>query len=223
MKYALIYFALIYNLIPFSPLLGQTRLSPGDILPLTVNTDDPKNFDFLCLRDIDKGTRIIFTDKAWDGSKFTTREGQIVYSADKPVAAGTVLHYSGFEENGFVRTGNYNPSSSGDNILVYQGSDPAPDFLFGIGVAKGKIWLEDGQPTSVTSVIPAALSIEAGTILELGPGDNYQYDEMICTDGSVAAIRNAITDPHNWLRNDTLAFGAFMADIRLINACKIPE
>ncbi|NET52128.1 MAG: hypothetical protein F6K09_26575, partial [Merismopedia sp. SIO2A8] len=42
-----------------------TMLSAGDIAIIGINTDDPDDFSFVLLRDIEVGTEITFTDSGW--------------------------------------------------------------------------------------------------------------------------------------------------------------
>ena len=52
-----------FILILTSPIiLGQTTLSPGEMAIIGIGADNPDDFHFIFLVDIESGTEIIFTD-----------------------------------------------------------------------------------------------------------------------------------------------------------------
>ncbi|MDP8204666.1 MAG: hypothetical protein P9L95_09065, partial [Candidatus Tenebribacter mawsonii] len=192
---------------------GQTVLSAGDIVLVTVNADDNKNFDFVPLIDLESGTIIKFTDNAWvsANSALNDNEGIITYTASSFVSKGSILSYSGSDGNGFVKSGSFNPSGSGDNIIVYQGTEASPSFLYGIGWAKGASWSYSGTNDSD---IPSGLSEISNTILNLGTYDNYQYNGSTSF-ASPSEFLIAIGDKSNWSGRNEIAYTAFGEDIIL--------
>ena len=117
-------------------LSAQSTLSAGDLILVTVNADGDKNFDFVPLVDISANTVICFSDNAWNGSALKSSEGTLKYTAGSAVTAGTILSYSGTVSGDWsTEDAGFNPSGSGDNILVFQGSSSSPTFIHGIGWA----------------------------------------------------------------------------------------
>lgn len=208
-------------LLPFAIFLGfaaqhsyaQTILSPGDLVIVTANADTPKSFDFIPLVHLDKGTVIKFTDDEWDHTtaSFEDSEGILAFTASSAIPAGTVISFSGTPGNGFIETdGGFNPSASGDNILVYQGEAENPTILYGIGWGKGTVW-----ETSGLSDIPSGLSLENNTILSLGTSANYQYNAENGVEGTPASLLALVGDESNWAENDDEAFPAFQTNFVL--------
>lgn len=187
---------------------GQTSLSPGDIIMVTVNADGNDNFDFVPLVDLSSGTVINFTDNAWVTSNgaFNSNEGIIVYTSSSSISKGTVVSYPGSTGGEWTSGGgSFNCSGSGDNILVYQGSSLSPSFIYGIGWAISTPWAYSG---TTNSDIPSALSSGANTIISLGTSDNYQYNTISGTSGTSSELLALIANSGNWNGNNTNAYTA---------------
>ncbi len=208
---------------------APTTLAPGDLVIVTVASDtnfasgspcaSQNSFDFVPLVDIGSGTTIHFADKAWNGSTNDWRsggEGKVTYVAPTDISAGTVIRY----EDCFINTmpsvwtmdgipsgssGNFDPSTSGDNILVFQGDEANPDFIYGIGWARTASWVSSGTPTTNTSYIPPALSTAASTIVDLGARDNYQLQCSLFDPASSSFLAN-VANSGNWLGDNTTIF-----------------
>lgn len=205
-------FLILFLIISFQSVIAQTILSAGDIIIPTVNADTLKNFDFVPLVDLKAGTEIKFTDAAWDsvGDSLVNNEGTMTYTASGAVSAGTVVSCPSKDGGGgFNKSGSFNPSSSGDNILVYQGDASSPTFIYGIGWAKGDSWNYDS--TTNTSDIPAGLSEISCTIVNLGTADNYQYNISNGTSGTNAEILAFLTSVSNYNPNNDSAYSALSA------------
>lgn len=202
------FITLFFGLI-FTNVWGQTSLSPGDLMIVTVNADDDKNFDFVPLIDLDNGTVIYFTDNAWDGSTLNTNEGTINYTASSVITAGTVISFPGSVGGDWSSTGGgFNCSASGDNILVYQGSSESPSFILGVGWASGTPWISSGTVSTNDSFIPSELSEVANTIVSLGTSDNYQYNTANGTSGTKSELLALMADGANFNSDNTTAFTA---------------
>lgn len=194
-------------------LSGQTDLAPGDIAFITLNADGDENFDFISFVDIEANTVIKFTDNAWNGLAMNSNEGQIVFTANQIITKGTIISFTGEEDNQFVKSGNFNISSSGDNILVYQGDDENPNFLLGVAWAKGvnfgTSWIETGEPTTNNSYLPDGLSESTFTAINLGKDDNYQYIKEKGTTGIPIEIIGKLANSENYKSNNDSAYPAF--------------
>ncbi len=189
-------------------------LNPGDLMIVTVNADAPKGFDAVPLVDLDAGTEIFFTDNGWsNGNWRSTTEGVITYTAPGAITAGTVLAYRSSNENGFVKSGNFDPSGSGDNLLVYQGSAEIPLFIYGIGWASATPWVTNhGAVNNNNSEIPPALSVAAFTISAPGSMDDYQYLASAGTSGAKGDLLQWVANKVNWSGSDTVPFAKFTPD-----------
>jgi len=205
-------FLILFLIISFQNVMAQTTLSLGDLIIPTVNADTLKNFDFVPLVDLEAGTEIKFTDAAWDatGDSLVDNEGIMTYTASGAISAGTVVSCLSKDGGGdFKESGTFDPSGSGDNILVYQGDASSPTFIYGIGWAKGDSWNYDS--TTNTSDIPAGLSEISCTIVNLGTADNYQYNISNGTSGTNAEILALLTSVSNYNSNNDSAYSALSA------------
>ncbi len=178
-----------------------TLLSPNDVVIVTANSDsgwsstacsdgapggpDSNAIDLLLRRDIGSGTVIKVTDNAWTGSALTSSEGIITYTAPTDLPAGTVIRYSDCLYNqggsGWTRStpiASFDTAVAGDTLLVYQGTETAPSFIYGFGF-RSNSWILSGTPNTNNSRIPAALSSASPTAyMSLGTTNssrNYQY------------------------------------------------
>jgi len=201
----------LFLLVSFHIVIAQTTLSAGDLIIPTVNADGDKNFDFVPLVNLESGTVINFTDNAWisSSSSLATNEGTLTYTATSSISAGTIVSCpSNNGGDGFTENGNFLPSASGDNILVYQGTASSPYFIYGIGWAKTNSWVYTGTNDSD---IPPALSEVSCTIVNLGADDNYQYNTANGTSGNNAEILALLTSVSNYNNNNDPAYSALSA------------
>lgn len=180
---------------------APTTLAPNDIVVVTANSDttwsttactdsapggsNSNAIDFLLRKDIGAGTVFKVTDNAWTGSALATSEGRITYTAPTDLPAGTVIRYSDCLYNqgnsDWTRStplAGFDPAIAGDTVLIYQGTEAAPNFIYGFGF-RSNSWITSGTPSSNNSRIPAALSSASPTAYT-APGTtsgprNYQY------------------------------------------------
>lgn len=197
---------------------AQSTLSPGDLMVVTVNSDSPDSFDFVPLIDLEAGTVIYFTDNAYLAAKnsLNDNEGVIRYTAPAAVNAGTVVSYDGTDNNGFVEyKGNFNASSSGDNLIAYQaGSDTT--YIYGAGWARGaNAWSYNGDTNR--SDVPPGLSEADHTILSLRAAQSMQYDASRGVEGTPSALLARIGDEANWKSDNDIAYTTFGTSFTLLN------
>ena len=116
---------------------AQTTLSAGDIALTGFTTDNPDQFVFVLMVNVESGTQINFTDRGWDsiGGAFRAGEGILTWTATSNLTAGTVVSVTDLDNPFSADVGsitddaNFQLSASGDQILVYQGLDSSPTFL----------------------------------------------------------------------------------------------
>ena len=194
---------------------GQTTLSPGDILIVTVNSDGSDNFDFVPLVNIATGTIISFTDNAWTGTVLNSNEGTILFTAGTDISAGILKSYSGIVGGEWSKSGSFAIATSGDNLLAYQGSSSSPNFIYGIGWAIASPWISSGSVSTNNSYIPNNLSEGSKTLVTLGSLDNYQYNATNGTSGTKTELLALISVSSNWNVNDVSAFAALSTNFTI--------
>ncbi|MEM1280126.1 MAG: hypothetical protein AAGG53_08960, partial [Cyanobacteria bacterium P01_H01_bin.152] len=164
-----------------------TTLMPGDIAIIGFNFDNPDEFAFVPLVDLEVGTEIKFTDNGWlAAGGFRANEGTFTWTAPANVAAGTVI-------NPVVSSVAF--SASGDQILAYQGDDANPTFIYALNSEGNPGQWQSDATSSNTSALPAGL-IDGTTAVALDEIDNAIY--VGSTSGTQAGLLAAISDPSNW-------------------------
>lgn len=201
---------------------GATTLSAGDLMIVTADADTTEGFDAVPLVDLEAGTVVYFTDNGWSNSMWRTNEGTVTYTAPGAITAGTVLSYRSTNANGFVKSGSFDLSASGDTILAYQGSAGSPQFLYGIGWATNLPWVANCTGSG-NSEIPAALSTGAYTIVACGASDNYQYNSASGTSGSKETLLQLVGNAANWVGSDTNAFAKFTPDFTISSGTPVND
>lgn len=202
---------ILFLLFALNGVRGQSVLYPGDIALLTLNSDGLKNFDFVALVDLTAGTTIHFTDDAWIGGEtnsFQGSEGILTYIAPDNISAGSLVSCPSKDGgNGFTESGSFNPSASGDNIIIYQGTQQNPVFIYGAGWARGStVWEYSTVSSFYRSDIPPGLSTDNYTITSLGTSDNYQYNDTNGTSGKAVTILKLLSDANNYISDNSTAY-----------------
>lgn len=192
---------------------AQTNLNAGDLAVTGFGSDNPDDFHFVLLTDIEAGTVIRFTDSGVksDGT-FRGNEGAVSYTAPEALNAGTVIGYisnsADFTADNDATVGNRGLSlaTEGDQLIAFQGSSDNPSFIFAFQ-SNSTAWQADAT-SSNTSALPPGLTnglnaIAAGS----GPGEGDEYDnaryDMSVNHGPADYILEAIADKANWEGNNT--------------------
>ncbi len=189
-------------------LASAQALQPGDIAIVGLYHDGPDAFAVAAMTDLPTGTVISFTENGWlaAGAFRGTSEGTMVWNVDSPIAAGTVVTFTcagndptdaATPSAGSVTGSLCGLSTSGDQILAYQGTDAAPTFIYAVN-NEGNSWQADAT-SSNTSALPAGLT-DGVTAVALPELDNYAYTGTVS--GSAADLLAAIGNPANWTGND---------------------
>lgn len=175
-----------------TPNHAQTALLPGDLVITGFNMDNPDEVSVVFMVAIEAGTEIRFTDNGWKASgTFRTGEGIDIWTADTD-------HFAG--EEVIVPISDMALSSSGDQIIVYQGTEESPLFVAAINDEGEHIWQEDATDAS-TSALPAGL--ENGiTCVALAETDNMLYDRNLVS-GSTNELLLSVNDYLHWTGSDT--------------------
>jgi len=181
---------------------AQTTLSPGDVAIIGIRTDNTDNFAFVSLVDLEKDTVILFTEEGWlpeTESLTSTGEKTITFTAVTNYTAGTVFTGTdvGFDQN-FTGL-----STSGDQIIVFQGTELNPNFIFAT-TTNSTVWASlDSEITTNTSGLPKGL-INGSTAIAAGAGTGLtsEYDNIYyagTTTGNKEVLLAAIANPDNWV------------------------
>lgn len=180
-----------------------TVLVAGDIAVIAYQADNPDQFAFLTMVDINPGTRVSFTDNGWNGSALSTNENTIVWEAPLAgVEAGTVVTFAdGVDFSvGAKISGSFNgASTSGDQLLVYQGTAGSPTFIYGLST---NTWITTGSPTSNQSYLPSGL-VNGVSARDFTSHQDNSYFTAVSTTGTQEEILAAIGNVANWTRSNT--------------------
>lgn len=179
--------------------LAASTLSAGDVAIVGFNFDDPDQFTFVLLTDVEVGTQIKFTDNGWLSSNaFRTGEGIITWTAGSARAAGTVVTFTSPAGGEFSQSDAFAFSSSGDQLLVYQGLESAPTLLYALNSEGAGVWQATAADSN-TSALPQGLT-NGATAVALNEIDNAVYIGV--TSGSKTELLAAISDLANWSGDD---------------------
>ena len=167
----------------------------------TTVTPNTKFLSFVLLADVPAGEVVKFTDNGWNGTAFRTGEGIVSWTAPAsglqagqvvtlqiPTAAGTVAATQGSAS----LSGGFNLSGSGDQILVYQGSDATPAFLYALNNSGSAVWQATASSTN-TSALPAGLGTAS---MALNQVNNYAYGGPLS--GTKADLLATLGTQANW-------------------------
>ena len=200
------------------PSLSLAELSPGDVFITGYNCDAAeRDFSFIVLKDIPDTETIHFTDKGWtNDAALYGGEGIVSYMPPMGgLSAGSVVHITntttvgatGADQGTASKSGSFTLSGSGDQILVYQGTEESPVFISAINW-DGTDWV-DGD-TSDKSLVPPGLTeghtaLHAAKDLDAAANiDNAMYTGLFR--GLAQDIQLNIRIQSNWDFSDTAAF-----------------
>lgn len=191
----------------FTTITQQTAFAASDLLFVAYRSSANGTEDevaFVTFVDILPGTQITFTD-----SKYTTGQcpNGILWTspANECIAAGTVvsIQTSAMVTNkGSVTGGSYGLGSGGDQVIVYTGSNTAPNYITAFST---NAWVTNNASCGGgSSNLPVGLSLGANAqSLATAPGNaagnssNAYYNGP--QTGSVTALKTDILNPANWV------------------------
>ena len=173
---------------------SQSTLTAGDIAILQYNADgSPEVIKFIALKSMETGTTIKFTDNGWKSDNtFRANEGIDTWIASSNIACGDIITFT------FT---NVALGTNGDQILVYQGTEAAPTFIFAINNNGSAVW-QSTASNGQTSAIPTGLT-NGTNALALAEIDNCMYDSSTLS-GTKSTILNAIVNNANWSGSNTI-------------------
>lgn len=199
--------------------LAQTALSVGDIAFTGYNSDNPDDFSFVLLKNVQAGTTITFTDRGWQAAGgFRSGESTITitFAASRvageqfrvPATTGIFLDFWGMSA-GTGAGPNLNLTASGDQLFAYQGAEPldnspAEQAKFIAALQMNGDWDADAVSDN-TSARPPGLTNGVNALAIIPKVDNARYD-CSATGPDVDALRAAIHDQANWLGDNNVRF-----------------
>lgn len=183
-------------------------LQPGDLMPVAYRTSALSTDDevlWVSRRNLDSGTVITFTDSKYTSNAQPQCTGGLVWTVPADLPSGSLISLKSDlgTVNGVVCPGNtFGLSSSGDQVLVYQGSAASPSYIFALstkGWASAPMTTCTGGncilPTGTQSGI-SALSMDGAPGNASGVSANAYYNGPIA--GAWSAIQTALLNPANW-------------------------
>lgn len=182
------------------------NLSVGDVAVIAIDATNDI-FALVALADIPANTQLKITDRGWDGSlgtpAFISGENFGVWTAPgSAVSKGTVITFT--SSGNTVSTGTMSAalngfSTSGDQLLVYQGTDISPSFKAALSTTA---FIVSGTPTTNQSWLPTGLT--AGTdALGFAPTGGNAFLTSGTQTRTLADHRTAIHTSGNWTQNST--------------------
>jgi hypothetical protein len=178
---------------------ATTTLAAGELAIIGYDTEDTlganpglDSISFVLLKAISAGTQIFFTDRAWNGTTFTSAsgDGTHTYTAGADLAAGTVITITQAQ----LTAAGMALADTGETIYAYQGAANTPTgFLFAVDVA-------DGNTTFNGSLANTGLSVAAGTASAIG-ADNAAFGTR-GYDIQPSTLLQQIASSGDWVQND---------------------
>jgi hypothetical protein len=171
----------------------------GSVAIVGLNAGTPKAVALVALAPLGVGVVVSVTDNGWtaDG-QFRSTEGTVRYIVPEGgVAAGAVLVWTDGAA-GWVETGSFNPSASGESLLAYSGPDADPEFLFALDVSTDGF--DETSDSSTTSALPAG----GVAHVALAHHDNVVYDGPLA--GTGAEVLQYAAQAGHWVGNDNAPF-----------------
>ena len=182
--------------------VGTSVLQAGDIVFIGYGTDNPDKFAFVLLTNLSENTEITFTDNGWNGSALNSTEQTGIWTVPTGgLPKGTVIVITGttVTGGGTMSNGLTGLSTSGDQILAFQGTTDSPAFVAGISTTG---WIVTGTPTSNQSYLPLELTLYSTALGFTSEMDNGIYNGPLTLGNST--INAFINHPANWLSDNTI-------------------
>lgn len=179
-----------------------TTLSPGDIAITGYNFTNPDEFSFVTFVNLSAGTVIYFTDCGWKSDNtFRKGEGLITYTVPAGgIEKGITITYptdAGFTVQGV--DGFFGFSTSGDQIIAFQGSMDMPVFIFALN-NEGSSWQTTAGDNN-SSALPNGLT-DGENAVAIDETRNASYNCVYSGSNKNLALQN-IVNPDNWSGSNT--------------------
>ena len=184
-----------------SPVTAGDVLGPGDIAIIGFNSDDNSQFAFVCLKAISAGTIIYFTDNGWvtttDPQSFRSGEGRLTWDTPGGCQLGQIVTINQYD---LPTLGTFDLSDGGDQILVYQGTDTSPSFIFAINF-EGTTWQGSASGANASARPPGLDTTNSVAINEIDNAihtGGAEFNTPAKTFDSPSAALASIVIKENW-------------------------
>ena len=192
---------------------AQSVLLPADVVIVSVNSSGD-SFDFIPLVNLDEGTTIWFSNGIWNPEANTVEGNQQVQVTIKSdIDAGTNIHINEIEDPRVEVEGHLEFSGNGDRILAYQIDEGVSRVIYGIGWGDENVW---NQNSEIGSPVPASISRDNHSLLQLGLQENYQYYLRNGASGTPGMLASFVADPAKWRGKDSQGFPSFGTAFRIL-------
>jgi hypothetical protein len=212
---------------------AQTTLAAGDLVVIEFRADSPDTFRFVPLVDLEAGTVIKFSEGGWNetAQEINTNESIIVYTAPNAITAGTNVRFEAdditnnpsvwaFEVGTFVGF-----STSGDQLLVYQGDTSNPTFIFAVA-SNSTEWQTGAVTDSNQSALPLGLTDGVNAVAAgAGSGPEEEFDNIYyngTTSGTALEILAAVASVSNWVGDNGTSYTPISTDFTVTPATSDP-
>ena len=160
---------------------------------------DEDGLSFVALADVDANTKILFSDKNWNGTAFVGGEGTLTWTSGASViAAGTVVRLSKIDVaarsasvGSLTAAGSFNIAASSDAVFAFFGTEAAPTGFLG---AMGSVAF-GGAAGVLTGT---GLSVGNGAIVLATNTDYAEYSGLRNNQATFAGYRTAVSTFANW-------------------------
>ena len=209
LKKALLFLSLI-TLVSSS--VNATDLNAGDLALTTISADGADAFSFVLLVDISGTTEVHFTDKGWDtvtnAFGTTTSEGRITWLMTGSLSAGTTVNITSSTttpsstQGSVSRSGSFNISGGGDQILVYRGTEASPTFIWCFSHRINGFAGNSVGSSSLNTHLPPGLTRKVNAVETIVHADNWEFNCSVSS-GSLSTLQMALADAANFTSQST--------------------
>ena len=212
-------------LLPLTANGAVSAITQGDAAFVAYNADED-GFALVSFVDLAAGSTFRLTDNEWNGAVgagngFTTGEGDIAWTLDADVGAGTVVRFSNVDSSSSVAVSHGTVSMShrlqlaleNESLYLYLDAPGAPLALAAFGIG------------SEFSAELAGSGLEASAVALSGRSDFAQYVGARSGEENFADYRRYVLDPANWLVRTSTDEAATPPDVTAfsLRATSVPE
>ncbi len=191
----------------------DSLLKAGDIAIIDFQADNNDQFVFVCIAAIHPGTKIQFSEKAWNGSLASpafANSSESIHAWTSPnqeLLAGSFVRVDFNSSGGNPQAnwgtvqsiGNSGFAASGDQLIAFQGSPSNPRFIYAIS---SNPWLITGSPSSNQSWLPTGL-VNGYTARDFPKEMDDQYYALPISTGTRDSLLFMVGRIDNWFRTNT--------------------
>ena len=165
-------------ILPFLQQGAVAELVAGDCAVIQLCADNPDSFKILLFEDLLAGDSFFVTDNGvYNDGTIRNLEGVLRYTASSAVPAGTVLSYTGVGGDWTEEEGSFFLSTSGDQVIVFNGTVDSPTFLFALTTVDN-FWYINAT-SSDTSALPPGLTADSSNAIAAGCGRGCADDRSV--------------------------------------------